>query len=197
MKRTTVNPKPPSPAPAMTVRPDATTASALAAARRATGGAVPPHRLALAALTLGARAIAARPSLVFDVGEEERGPLEALEGGATAPSPSAPEPRAAPPGGPLEPRREAPAPTTATEAPPPPSGRATAEEVDAARAPVRAALAAGHSARALAAAAGEGWSGGVGRGVRALQGDAPLSINRATLAALVRGARAVLSEGGR
>lgn len=51
--------------PPLSIRPDDAAAEALASAMRATGGALSAHRVALAALTIGARAITARPSLVF------------------------------------------------------------------------------------------------------------------------------------
>lgn len=183
------DPGPKAPAPvSLRLTPDA--AAALDALTTATGGKVPRHRLMLAALTHGARALAADPRALvplLDVG----GVLGAL-GLAVAPAPSAP-PAVAPATPVVQPAtpvhngsapvaaRSAPVHRAATPATPPAPGKArpaargdaSAAEVDAMLRALRAAVDRGASINALATAAGMTGGGTRRRLAALLAGERP------------------------
>lgn len=73
--------KPSPPVPPLHIRLDARALDALQRAQRVTGGAVSMHWVALASLTIGARALAERPAVLFDLAAEglsSRPPLRCL-----------------------------------------------------------------------------------------------------------------------
>lgn len=174
------DPKAPAPV-SLRLTPDA--AAALDALATATGGKVPRHRLMLAALTHGARALAADPRALvplLDVG----GVLGAL-GLAVAPvAPATPVVQPATPvhgGSAPVVARSAPVHRATTPATPPAPGKARAAargeategEVDAMLRSLRAAVERGASINALASAAGMN-SGGTRRRLAALlDGERP------------------------
>ena len=195
------DPGPKAPAPvSLRLTPDA--AAALDALTTATGGKVPRHRLMLAALTHGARALAADPRALvplLDVG----GVLGAL-GLAVAPvAPATPVVQPATPvhgGSAPVAARSAPVHRAATPATPatpstrrpPARGDASAAEVDAMLRALRAAADRGASINALATAAGMA-SGGTRRRLAALlAGERP-----AVSAELARAITAAAEKHGR
>jgi hypothetical protein len=199
-------------APTLTIRPTPAAAAALDAAHRATGGVLNRHRLTLAALTIGARAIAARPAALFELGplgEEDlhrelvseapaedlpdsapaAAPLAAVAAPAEAPSPEGPSPvDGAPLAGDGAPRRRrrAPAPPAESEEG---KARASAEELAGLRAAMEGAIARGGTLRAVCASAGI-TSGTLRAAVSAVMaGEAP-SMARSRVATLTDSARA-------
>jgi hypothetical protein len=202
-------------APTLTIRPTPAAAAALDAAHRATGGVLNRHRLTLAALTIGARAIAARPAALFELGplgEEDlprelvsegpatpaedltdsapaAAPLAAVAAPAEAPRPEGPSPGGGAPlagdGAPRR-RRRAPAPPAESEEG---KARASAEELAGLRAAMEGAIARGGTLRAVCASAGI-TSGTLRASVSAVMaGEAP-SMARSRVATLTDSARA-------
>jgi len=169
------NDAPKGPAPvSLRLTPDA--AAALDALVAATGGKVPRHRLAVAALTHGARALAARPAELLpllDVG----GLLGAL-GVAVVPAaavvqpatPVAPTATAVAPSTTPAPRGKSPAPRTRSA---PARGDATPAEVDGMLRALRAAAGRGASINAIASAAGMNSGGTRKRLASLLKGERP------------------------
>lgn len=168
-------------------------ADALDALQAAAGGRLSRHALAVAALTYGARRLAADPAALLRVIVGDALADAAAEARATTPVAPAATPVAA---------SSTPADGGAQPPPPPPAApprvarvealpldgnperRITADELAALRASVVGAVQRGASAAGLARAAGHGGSGGVRRTITALRDGAEVDVTARVAAAL-------------
>lgn len=191
------DPAPRAPAP-VSLRITADAAAALDALSAATGGAIPRHRLMVAAMTHGARALAASPAELLPL--LGLAPLLAAARGDVAPAavshpatpvshPATPvaarSARVMPPS-PAVSRRPRAAAVTSSAPSSSPRGDAAPEAVEALRAALRAAVDRGASVNALAAAAGMTGGGTRGRLAALLAGASPpvsVQLARAVTAA--------------
>lgn len=194
--------------PPLHIRLDARGLAALIRAHRATGGAVSTHRVALAALTIGARIIGERPAVLFELFTEGEDPGPTS---APAPPPSIPPPPPAPERPAAAPPVAAPKPHRPKRPPPPtaPTGareaaddvapigekgssrpKATDTEVEAASVAIRRARAADHGTAALLRAAGVANTGGARETLRDLAADPrpARTFTRALVLSLTAGA---------
>lgn len=191
------NDAPKGPAP-VSLRITADAAAALDALSAATGGAIPRHRLMVAAMTHGARALAASPAELLPL--LGMGPLLAAARAPVAPAAvSHPTTPVSPPATPVAARSarvmppsppvaRAPRAAAVTSSAPSssPRGDAPPEAVEALRAALRAAVARGASVNALAGAAGMTGGGTRRRLAALLAGESPpvsVQLARAVTAA--------------
>lgn len=197
------NDAPKGPAP-VSLRITADAAAALDALSAATGGAIPRHRLMVAAMTHGARALAASPAELLPL--LGMGPLLAAARAPVAPAavshpttpvspPATPvaarSARVMPPSPPVAraPRAAAVTSSAPSSSPRPssgPRGDAPPEAVEVLRAALRAAVARGASVNALAGAAGMTGGGTRRRLAALLAGESPpvsVQLARAVTAA--------------
>lgn len=203
------SPSTPSPVSPLHIRPDARALDALQRAQRATGGALSAHRVALAALTIGARIVAERPAVLFELAAEGAEPAPAVTSSAPAAAPAAPPAPAPPPpaAAAARPRprpRSARASATAAGDGPSvgvgPNARAKASpvEVEAASTAIRRARAAGHGTAALLRAARVQNTGGARETLRDLAADPrPVrTFTRALVLSLAAGAHQLAPDAG-